>query len=171
MADLIRAAVPEDAAGVAALWNAMIRDTLATFTSVEKTADGMAQLIAARPDAFWVAAEGARVRGFVTFGAFRAGPGYAATVEHTIILAPDAQGAGLGRALMEQAMQGARGLGHHVMVAAISAANPDAVAFHTALGFAQTAHMPQVGRKAGRWLDLILMQKVVPSPDFPTGSG
>ncbi len=141
----------------------MIRDTDATFTIQEKTVKGIAALIAERRDGFWVAEFGG-LQGFVTYGPFRSGPGYAATVEHTIILAKDAQGSGAGRALMQRAIAGARAQNHHVMVAAISAANPGAVTFHAKLGFEQVALMPQVGRKAGKWLDLILMQKVVSAP-------
>lgn len=159
----LRAAREEDAAALASLWNGMITGSLATFTTAEKTQSDIVALIAGRRDAFWVA-EGKGVEGFVTFGPFRAGPGYAATVEHTIVLAPAARGRGLGRSLMHTAMSGAEALGHHIMVAGISSANPQAVAFHTALGFAQTGHMPQVGRKAGQWLDLILMQKTLRAP-------
>lgn len=155
---MIRPATPRDAPAVTHLWNAIIRDTLATFTTDLKSVDSVAAQINRRP--FWVSdADG--VQGFVTFGAFRSGPGYAATIEHTVILAADAQGRGIGRALMQTAMQAAHEQGHHIMIAAISSANPDAVAFHSALGFEQTAHMPQVGRKADQWLDLILMQKTL----------
>ena len=159
----IRAAHPADAGDIAALWNAMIRDTDATFTTQEKTIKGISAMIAERQGAFWVAEAGG-VIGFVTYGPFRNGPGYAATVEHTIILGQEAQGRGAGRGLMRQAIAGARAQGHHVMVAAISGANPGAVAFHGKLGFTTVAQMPQVGRKGGKWLDLILMQKIISGP-------
>lgn len=157
----IRAATATDAPAIAALWNGMIRDTLATFTTQEKTDADIATLIAARADAFWVSSDQGKVQGFVTYGVFRSGPGYGATAEHTIILAPSAQGQGVGRALMTTAEQAAHSQGKHVLVAAISSANPGAVRFHAALGFTQSGHMPQVGRKAGQWLDLILMQKTL----------
>ena len=160
----LRAAELGDAGAVATLWNGMIRDSLATFTTEEKTPQDIAGLIASRVDAFWVAEVAGAVQGFVTFGSFRGGPGYAATVEHSIVLAETAQGKGLGRGLMTRAMDAAAAQGHHVMVAAISSANPGAVSFHETLGFAQVGRMPEVGRKRDHWLDLILMQKILGAP-------
>ena len=156
----VRPARLDDAPQVTALWNGMIRDTLATFTSQEKTLAGVAALITERQGSFWVI-EAQGVQGFVTYGPFRAGPGYAATVEHTVIVAAAAQGKGAGRLLMQQALSAAASQRRHVMVAAISGANPTAAAFHARLGFEQTGYLPQVGYKAGQWLDLILMQKTL----------
>ncbi len=140
----------------------MIRDTTATFTSELKTDAGLAQLLADRPGAFLVA-EGAddtaEIAGFVTWGPFRGGPGYAHTAEHSIIVARPAEG--VGRSLMKAAMDAAGAQGIHVLVAGISAENPGAVAFHSRLGFAQAGHLREVGAKEGRWLDLILMTCVL----------
>jgi phosphinothricin acetyltransferase len=157
----IRLAERRDTAAVAGLWNGMIRDSLSTFTTDEKTPEDITALIATRADAFWVAEDSGQVMGFVTYGSFRGGPGYGATVEHSIVLADTAQGQGLGRGLMTRAVEAAAAQGHHVMVAAISSANPGAVTFHEKLGFAQVGRMPEVGRKHGQWLDLILMQKTL----------
>lgn len=132
----------------------MIADTMFTFTTDPKTETAIVEMIRTRP--VLVLPDQA---GFATYGPFRAGPGYGATVEHSILLAASAQGRGQGRALLTALINHARDAGHHVMVAGISGANPNAVAFHAALGFEPVAHMPEVGRKAGRWLDLILMQK------------
>ena len=138
------------------MWNGMISDTLSTFTTDLKTNSAIADMIATRP--VLVLPDNT---GFATYGPFRSGPGYGATVEHTILIDPAVQGHGQGRALMQALMGQARDTGHHVMVAGISGANPGAVAFHTALGFDTVAQMPEVGRKNGQWLDLILMQKLL----------
>ncbi len=159
---IIRAALTGDAPRIALIWNDMIRDTLFTFTSEEKTVEGIEALIAARPGAFWVAASD-RVLGFVTYAQFRAGPGYAHSVEHSVVLHNDARGQGAGRALMVKAAQSAAEQGHHVMVAGISAANPGGVSFHRAIGFEHAGRMAEVGRKRDQWLDLVLMQKVLSS--------
>ena len=158
---MIRPATSDDAGDICDLWNWMIRDTLATFTTVEKTPDEVAQMINDRLGAFFVAHEEGRFRGFVSFGPFRPGPGYAATVEHSILVQSDARSTGIGRALMQHAEKAARDQGKRVMVGAISSANPDAMGFHEAIGFTVSGRLADAGRKNGQWLDLILMQKIL----------
>jgi L-amino acid N-acyltransferase YncA len=156
---LIRAATSADLAEVQSTWNAMIRDTTATFTTVEKTDTDLSALLETRPNSFLVAERFDRFAGFVTWGAFRAGPGYAHTAEHSIITSQ--QGCGVGRALIEEACAKAQAQGIHAMVAAIGSENAAAVSFHGRLGFAKTGQLPQVGRKNGRWHDLILMTRII----------
>lgn len=46
------------------------------------------------------------------------------------------------------------------------------VALHARFGFAGTARLPQVGYKAGRWGDLVLMQKMLSAaPDSGSAAG
>jgi phosphinothricin acetyltransferase len=47
----------------------------------------------------------------------------------------------------------------HTLFAAVSGENGAAIAFHARLGFEVSARYPEVGRKFGRWLDLVLMMK------------
>lgn len=155
----VRAAHPDDAEAIAACVNWMIRDTLATFTTDLRPPEDVATWIANGP--VWVAEIDGAVLGVGRLGQFRSGPGYAHTREHSVVLLPEAQGRGLGRALMQKIEEQARKEACHVLVAAISSANPGAVAFHAALGFCETGRMPEVGCKHGRWLDLILMQKTL----------
>ncbi len=156
---MIRPASPEDSSAIAALWNWMIQDTLATFTTTTKTRAELETRIIAQPSQFYVAENKGVFAGFVTFGPFRPGPGYAATVEHTIIIDPKAHGFGIGRALMAQAETAAHAAGKKVMIGAISSHNPAAIKFHERLEYMKVGHLPGVGHKQGHWLDLILMQK------------
>ena len=159
---MIRPASPADAAGIAEIWNPIIRDTLVTFNAAEKSLPEIAAMVTDRQAAghgFFVAEAAGGITGFATYAQFRGGIGYAHTMEHTVLLAGQARGRGLGRALMTVIEDHARAGGAQSMFAGVSAANPEGRAFHAALGYAQCAVLPRVGYKFGQWLDLVLMQK------------
>ena len=159
---MIRAALPEDAAEIAAIWNPIIRNTLVTFTTEEKSEADLASLIAeksASGQSFLVFEEARKVIGFATYGPFRGGPGYKHTAEHSVILAPSARGRGVGKALMTELERHAKRAEIHQMIAGISSANSQGIQFHKAIGYEQVATLPEVGRKFDQWLDLVLMQK------------
>lgn len=163
---MIRPAQASDACWIRDLWNGVIADTLITFTTELKSTEDIGDMIARRPVLVLAGQDG-----FATYGPFRSGPGYAGTVEHSIMLSPRARGQGQGRVLLEALIRTARHDQKHVMVAAVSGANPDAMAFHAALGFEQVGRMPQVGHKADKWLDLVLMQKLLNGTDSRGDAG
>ena len=161
---IIRPATPADYDAILAFWNPMIRDTTVTFSSEEKTHDTLGTMIDARRDAgqeFLLAEEAGQVLGFVTYGQFRGGNGYRHAMEHTIILAPEARGRGVGRGLMEALEAHARAGGVHIMMGGISAENAAGVAFHAAVGYVEVGRVREAGRKFDRWIDLVLMQKIL----------
>ena len=153
---MIRPAQPEDAAGLHAIWTPVIRETTAIFHTTERSEEEIAALTTG-PDPFLVWDDGARVLGFARCFPFRAGNGYTCTVEHTILLAPDAQGRGIGRQLIDALARAAAAQGKHTMIGAISAENAAGLAFHAACDFREHGRLPEVGYKFGRWLDLVLM--------------
>ena len=79
----------------------------------------------------------------------------------------DVRGRGIGRALVESLFSLALGLGKHVMIGGIDAANDASIRFHERVGFERVAHFREVGHKFGRWLDLVFMQRFLDPP----GSG
>ncbi len=111
--------------------------------------------------AFLVARQGDTLLGFATYGNFRSGTGYARTVEHTVILADNAKGKGVGRALLAALESHAHTNGIHSMIASVAKENTTAIAFHKAVGFTQVAQIPEAGRKFGRWLDVVFLQKIL----------
>jgi phosphinothricin acetyltransferase len=114
-----------------------------------------------------VAEQNGDVLGFASYGDFRPWEGYRHTVEHSVYVHPEAQGRGVGRALLTALLAHAEGRGFHVMVGGIEAGNTASVALHKWAGFEEAGVLREVGRKFGRWLDLLFMQKMLagPAPD------
>lgn len=158
----IRDAKVEDVGGILELYNYAVIETTAVWTEEpsdiatrqawfrERTERGLPVLIAE---------SAGRLAGFASFGDFRAWPGYRHTVENSVYVAPDLQGQGVGRALMQGLIDRGIALGKHVMVAGIESANIASLRLHASVGFQEVGRMPHVGTKFGRWLDLVLMQR------------
>jgi phosphinothricin acetyltransferase len=103
-------------------------------------------------------AEGA-VLGYASYGDFRPFQGYRFTVENSIYVAAAARGQGAGKALLAALIEHATAAGKHVMVAGITADNAVSIRLHERQGFTETARMPELGFKFGRWLDLVFLQR------------
>ena len=108
-----------------------------------------------------VAARGAAVLGYAYAGQFRARPAYRFTVEDSVYVAPQAQGGGVGRALLRELVAVSERRGFRQMIAVIGGGteHPASVALHFALGFRQIGVIDGSGWKHGRWLDTVLMQR------------
>jgi phosphinothricin acetyltransferase len=107
-----------------------------------------------------VAEEAARVLGFAYAGPFRARPAYRFIVEDSIYIAPDCQGRGVGRLLLEGLIDACQTLGFRQIVAVIGDGSPESasVRLHEAMGFRHCGTMEGTGFKHGRWLDTVIMQ-------------
>jgi L-amino acid N-acyltransferase YncA len=157
---IIRPLEVRDLTDVAALWNPVIRGSAITFTTEEKTQGGLALWLSAGPPRI-AATDGDALLGFVAAGPFRSGPGYARIWEHTVFVAPAAQGRGVGAALMAAMVDAARAARIGSLIGGISGENTPAIAFHARLGFAEVGRVPRAGWKFDRWLDLVLMQALL----------
>ena len=159
---MIRPSRPTDAPAIAAIWNPIIRDTDITFWPSERTNSEIAAIITDRQAqgfAHLVAERDGAVIGFASYGQFRAGLGYARSMEHTVHVAPEARGTGTGRALMLAIEDHARRATHRLMIGAISGSNAGSLQFHARMGYAEWGRIPAAGWKFGRFHDLVLMGK------------
>jgi L-amino acid N-acyltransferase len=163
----VRPATAVDVPAIRQLFNALIPTTTVTWrdhlASTSEIATWFAHQEAAGNPVLVADADGF-VAGYTCWSAFRGGerfPGYRQTVELTIHVTGDQHGRGVGRLLLTALIDEARRREVHVMVAAIDADNVASIAFHRAMGFTEVARMPEVGRKFDRWLDLVLMQRIV----------
>ena len=164
---LVRDATEADLPTITSLFNALIPTTTVAWREHLADADEIAAWWSTQQEQgspVLVADTGGEVVGYVTWAWFRGGPrfpGYRTTRELTIHVDQRHHGRGVGRALITGLVDRARAQGVHVLVAGVDAANDASVEFHRRLGFEPVATMPEVGRKFDRWLDLVLLQRIV----------
>ncbi|WP_316396052.1 N-acetyltransferase family protein [Bradyrhizobium sp. 33ap4] len=164
---IIRPATEQDIPAITAIFNEAVANSNAIWTEkqdseAERLAWMTARLALGYP--VLVAVEGTTVLGYGTFGDFRAFPGYRYSVEHSVYIHADHRGRGLGRIIVDELIAAATALGKHVMIAGIDGGNLASLRLHARAGFVEVARMPEVGRKFGRWLDLVFMQRQLDTP-------
>jgi len=151
---LIRLATQDDAAAIAAIYAPYVTQTPVSFEEAAPDAVEMARRIAGDGRGLhpWLVAEhGGAILGYASSAAFRARPAYRWTAETGVYLAPEAQGRGLGRALMERMIELLTRQGFTAAVAGITMPNAPSVALHEKLGFAPCATYRDTGFKLGEW--------------------
>jgi L-amino acid N-acyltransferase len=163
----VRQAVDADLHSIVDLQNVLLSTTTVEWRDAPHTVPERTEWLYRQRELGYpvlVAVRGSEVIGWCSFGDFRdpaKWPGYRATVEHTVHVREDQWGSGVGRSLMLRLLEAAQSLGKHVMVGAVAGENEASIRFHKRLGFNEVARMPQVGMKFDRWLDLVLLQKVL----------
>jgi L-amino acid N-acyltransferase len=101
------------------------------------------------------------VLGFGALSQFRERPAYATTVENSVSVDPVHRGRGAGRATLDELVSLASLHGFHTVVARIVGHNEASIALHLACGFAMVGTEREVGRKHGRWLDVVELQRML----------
>jgi L-amino acid N-acyltransferase YncA len=106
-----------------------------------------------------VAEHAGKLLGYAYASVYRPRPAYRFTCENTVYCAPDAQGMGVGTALMERVIDLGRSFGFRQMIAVITAESAGSIRLHEKLGFREVGRYEAVGYKFDRWLDIVHMQK------------
>ncbi len=147
----------EDAPDITAIYNRYITRTTITFETEplsEASMQGRIEAISSEFPYFVYEYDGAVV-GYCYAHLWKERAAYSKTLETTVYLAPEACGKGFGSELVHRLVEACRERGFHTLIACITAENSHSVAFHEALGFRKVSHFRQVGRKFGRWLDVV----------------
>lgn len=157
----IRNAVFEDLESILSIVNHAILHTTANYLYEAQTVEDQQKWWEEKQHKKFpilVAMVDEHVVGFATYGTFREKIGYRFTVEHSVYIAPDFIGKGIGSTLLTELIKLAKSEGYHTMIGAIDAENQDSIKFHEKFGFTQVGLIKQAAFKFNRWLDLAFMQ-------------
>jgi phosphinothricin acetyltransferase len=175
---VVRPAIPADTEQVAAIFAHYVATSVATFEEVPPTAaDWRRRLgeLGRQNLPFLVALgdqgiQGGRgveaggdtgtLCGYAYASPWRPKPAYRYTVEDTVYISPGHTGRGLGSALLAGLLAECADAGARQVIAVIADTGSDAsAALHRRFGFAEAGRLCGVGRKHGRWIDTVLMQR------------
>jgi len=171
----IRMATTDDAAALAAIYGHHVLHGFGTFEEVPPTTEEMARRAASVLShglPYLVAEFDGAVAGFAYASAFRTRAAYRYTVEDSVYIAPDRLGQGIGKALLARVIEASEALGLRQMVALIGdSGNAGSIGVHRSCGFAMTGTFRGIGFKAGRWVDVVMMQRALNADSDTLGPG
>ena len=161
---LVRLASEGDAEAIRSIYNVEVTETTNTFDMVPRSLADQQEWLAAHAGAhpaIVAVDEKGVVSGFGSISPFKERPAYATTVEDSLFVGGAHRGLGVGRALLAELVRLATSHGFHAMIARIVDGNTASINVHKACGFELVGLEREVGRKFGRWLDVVEMQRLL----------
>jgi phosphinothricin acetyltransferase len=159
----LRLATISDAEAIRQIYNLEVLESTATFDLVPRTLEAQQAYLEARSGAHavLVAEDGGQVCGFGSLSPWRDRPAYSTSVEDSVYIHRDHQGKGVGRAILEELLATATRHGFHAVMARIVGGHEASIALHARCGFEVVGTEREIGRKFGRWLDVVLMERLL----------
>jgi L-amino acid N-acyltransferase len=159
-----RLATAGDAEAILEIYNAEVLGGTATFDLVPRTLAEQRRWLDEHTGihpAVVAVDDDDTVTGFASISPYRPRPAYLTTVEDSVYVSPDARGHGVGKLVLSEVLSLAGAHGFHTVIARINAEGQGSIALHHACGFALVGTERQVGRKFNRWLDVVVMQRML----------
>jgi phosphinothricin acetyltransferase len=104
---------------------------------------------------------GETVLGFGSLSPYRSRPAYATSVEDSVYVDRAHRRGGVGRAILVELLGLAKVHGFHTVIARIVGDNEGSIRLHRACGFGLVGVEREIGRKHGRWLDVVELQRLL----------
>ena len=165
MAVHIRDAGAADIAAITAIYAVEVTDFVNTYEyEVPDEAEMLRRMqdIIARGFPYLVAEIDGQVAGYAYANTYRSRIAYQWTVENSVYVDARFQGRGVGSALLQALIDACTARGYRQMVAVIGEpANTASIRLHERFGFQLVGVFRGLGRKHGRWLDTVQMQRAL----------
>jgi phosphinothricin acetyltransferase len=160
----LRAADRADAEAIRAIYNAEVAATTVTFDLVPRSPEDQVAWIEEHSGghpAVVAVDEVGEIVGFGSLSPYKERPAYFTTVEDSIYVRADHRGAGVGRQLLAELVRLAQQYGYHSVIARIVGGHDASISLHRHCGFEIVGTEREVGRKLGKWLDVVVMQRML----------
>lgn len=173
---LIRPSQDRDLAAITAIYAHHVLHGTGTFETEPPSLEDMSNRrsdVLAKGLPYLVMEEDGAVLGFAYCNWFKPRPAYRFSAEDSIYLAPGSGGKGLGRTLLQDLAANAEAVGVRKLIAVIGdSENQGSIGVHRSVGFEHVGVLKSCGWKFDRWLDVVLMEKVLGQGDStaPTGA-
>jgi L-amino acid N-acyltransferase len=156
----LRLATLDDAEAIRQIYNAEVTTSTVTFDILPRSLDEQRRYLSERSGAHAVivATDGGEVVGFGALSPWRSKPAYSTSVEDSVYVHPGHHGRGIGKTVLAELTRVARAHGFHAVFARIVGGHAASIRLHEALGFEIVGTEREVGRKFGRWLDVVVME-------------
>ncbi|WP_313253152.1 N-acetyltransferase family protein [Stenotrophomonas acidaminiphila] len=165
MAVHIRDAGAADIAAITAIYAVEVTDFVNTYEyEVPDEAEMLRRMqdIIARGFPYLVAEIDGQVAGYAYANTYRSRIAYQWTVENSVYVDARFQGRGVGSMLLQALIDACTARGYRQMVAVIGEpANSASIRLHERFGFQLVGVFRGLGRKHGRWLDTVQMQRAL----------
>jgi phosphinothricin acetyltransferase len=160
---IVRLAQATDAEAIRTIYNLEVTESTVTFDLVPRSREEQRAWLAAHAGAHpaVVAADDGEVVGFGSLSPYKDRAAYATTVEDSVYVHRDRRGRGVGRLILAELLTLATAHGFHAVVARIVGDHDASIALHTSCGFTMVGVEKEVGRKFGRWLDVVELQRLL----------
>lgn len=159
----VRPALLYDAERIRAIYNYEVTHTTATFDLVPRSIEDQRGWLADRSGAFAaiVAVANGDVVGFAALSPYKERAAYRTSVENSVYVDRAYHGQGAGKRLLTELLDIAARSGFHAVFARITATSEASRALHASCGFELVGIEREVGRKFNKWLDVVLMQRLL----------
>ena len=159
----IRLAKQKDAETIREIYNHEVRNSTATFDLVERTTEEQEEWLTERSGAFsvLVAEMSNKILGFASLSPYKSRAAYRTTVEDSIYINEKFRNQGIAGELLFHLLEVAKSSGFHAVIARIGGANEASIALHQRFDFEIVGTEKEIGRKFGKWQDVVVMQRII----------
>jgi L-amino acid N-acyltransferase YncA len=156
-----RAARPDDAAAIAAIYNEGIADRIGTFETEPRTPEQIAAWFDGRHPIVVVEDDDGRVIAFASTSLYRTRDCYAGIAEYSVYVGRPHRGAGAGRVAMAALIEAATKAGFIKLVSRIFPENTASRALMVRMGFREVGIYRRHGKLDGTWRDCVVVERLL----------